>query len=129
MSRLRSVSISLLVLFMVASATLFACSSRLPFSAVAATNTPHPTASATPRPNRPKPTATRTPIATSTLKAYFLDVGQGDSILLAGPDFTILIDTGRQDRNEVVPYLKEIGVKSIHLLVGTHPHADHIGQF
>jgi len=58
-----------------------------------------------------------------------LDVGQGDSILLAGPDFTILIDTGRQDHNEVVPYLKEIGVKSIDLLVGTHPHADHIGQF
>jgi competence ComEA-like helix-hairpin-helix protein len=28
-----------------------------------------------------------------------------------------------------VPYLKKIGIKSIDLLVGTHPHADHIGQF
>jgi competence protein ComEC len=29
----------------------------------------------------------------------------------------------------VVSYLEEIGVESIDLLVGTHPHADHIGQF
>jgi competence ComEA-like helix-hairpin-helix protein len=48
---------------------------------------------------------------------------------MMGPDFTILIDTGRHDGDEVVPYLEEIGVESIDLLVGTHPHADHIGQF
>jgi competence protein ComEC len=63
------------------------------------------------------------------LVVYFLDVGQGDATLLAGYDFTILIDAGRHDRSDVVPYLKAIGVESIDLLVGTHPHADHIGQF
>jgi beta-lactamase superfamily II metal-dependent hydrolase len=67
--------------------------------------------------------------STHLLKAYFLDIGQGDSILLKGPDFTILIDTGRQDHNDVVPYLEDIGVQSIDILIGTHPHADHIGQF
>jgi competence protein ComEC len=56
-------------------------------------------------------------------------VGQGDSTLLAGPDFTILIDAGRHDRNDVVPHLEQIGISAIDLLVGTYPHADHIGQF
>jgi competence protein ComEC len=82
------------------------------------------------------PTATPTPTATATqtptlaaLSVYFLDVGQGDSTLLVGPDFTLLIDAGRHDRNDVVPQLEQIGVEAIDLLVGTHPHADHIGQF
>lgn len=63
------------------------------------------------------------------LAVYYFDVGQGDATLLAGPDFTILIDAGRHNRSEVVPYLRQAGVESIDLLIGTHPHADHIGQF
>lgn len=63
------------------------------------------------------------------LKVHFIDVGQGDATLLQGTDFTILIDAGRHDHSDVVPYLKSAGVKSIDLLIGTHPHADHIGQF
>lgn len=63
------------------------------------------------------------------LRAYFFDVGQGDAILLAGPDFTILVDAGRHDRNDVVGHLRAAGVTEIDLLIGTHPHADHIGQF
>jgi competence protein ComEC len=64
-----------------------------------------------------------------TLIVHFIDVGDGNSTLLVGPDFTILIDTGRSDGNEVVPYLRSVGVHSLDLLVGTHPHSDHIGQF
>lgn len=63
-----------------------------------------------------------------TLAAYFFDVDQGDATLLAGPDFTILVDAGRHDRADVVPYLQAAGVEKIDLLIGTHPHADHIGQ-
>ena len=63
------------------------------------------------------------------LNVHFIDVGQGDATLLKGPDFTILIDAGRHDRNDVVPYLYEQNVQEIDLLIGTHPHADHIGQF
>lgn len=59
---------------------------------------------------------------------HFIDVGQGDATLLQGPDFTILIDAGRHDRNDVVPYLQNIGITKFDLVVGTHPHADHIGQ-
>jgi competence protein ComEC len=59
---------------------------------------------------------------------HFIDVGQGDATLLQGPDFTVLIDAGRHDRNDVVPYLTSVGVKELDLVIGTHPHADHIGQ-
>ncbi|MCT8138143.1 MBL fold metallo-hydrolase [Anaerobacillus sp. CMMVII] len=45
-----------------------------------------------------------------------------------GPNFTVLIDAGRHERNDVVPYLQSVGVSEIDLVVGTHPHADHIGQ-
>lgn len=77
----------------------------------------------------PEP-ATPSPLtASNNLQVYYLDVGQGDSILLKGPDFTILIDAGRHDRSDVVPHLEQIGIDSIDLLIGTHPHADHIGQF
>lgn len=62
------------------------------------------------------------------LIVYYLDVGQGDATLFVGPDFTILIDAGRHDRNDLVPYLESLGVKQLDLIVGTHPHADHIGQ-
>jgi competence protein ComEC len=67
--------------------------------------------------------------AEGELVVYFLDVDQGDATLLAGPDFTILIDAGRHDRSDVAPQLHRAGVQAIDLLVGTHPHADHIGQF
>lgn len=62
------------------------------------------------------------------LSVHYIDVDQGDSTLLLGSDFTILIDTGRHDRNDVVPYLKSVGITEIDLVVGTHPHSDHIGQ-
>lgn len=63
------------------------------------------------------------------MAAYFFDVGQGDSTLLVGPDFNILVDAGRHDRSEVVDHLRHVGVQQLDVLVGTHPHADHIGQF
>ena len=63
------------------------------------------------------------------LEIHFIDVGQGDATLILGPEFTILVDAGRHDRNDVVPYLRSVGVQKIDLLVGTHPHSDHIGQF
>lgn len=60
---------------------------------------------------------------------YLLEVGEGDSTLMAGPDFTILVDAGCHDRSDVVAHLREAGVTSIDLLVGTHPHAYHIGNY
>jgi competence protein ComEC len=63
------------------------------------------------------------------MEAHFIDVGQGDSILIQTPNGkNILIDGGRKSAGtKVVDYLTEHGVKSIDLLVATHPDADHIG--
>ncbi len=60
----------------------------------------------------------------------FLDVGQGDSILIRSDQGTvILIDGGTEKagRSFVVPYLQELGVSQLTTVIATHPHADHIG--
>ena len=62
------------------------------------------------------------------MKVYFFDIDQGDATLLKGDDFSVLIDTGRHDRKDVVDLLKSVGVTELDVIVGTHPHADHIGQ-
>lgn len=62
------------------------------------------------------------------LTAWFLDVGQGDSILIQFRDKNILIDGGEMDMGtRVASYLRDRGVSRIDLLVATHPHSDHIG--
>jgi len=63
------------------------------------------------------------------LKVYFIDVGQGDSIFIKAPDNkTMLIDAGVPEMGKkVVDYIKSLGVTKIDILVGTHPHEDHIG--
>lgn len=61
-----------------------------------------------------------------TVEAHFIDVGQGDAVFLDAPVKDILIDGG--DRGDtVVNYLDRLGVESLDLVIGTHPHADHIG--
>jgi len=69
------------------------------------------------------------PDALEEALVYFFDVGQADATLFLGPDFTVLIDAGDYRRNDVVPHLDSVGVTELDLLIGTHPHADHIGQF
>ncbi|MDV2685182.1 MBL fold metallo-hydrolase [Alkalihalophilus lindianensis] len=66
------------------------------------------------------------------LKVHFIDVGQADATLFEfsyqGEDFKILFDTGNWNRSDVINYLNSLGVQSIDIVVGSHPHADHIGQ-
>jgi competence protein ComEC len=65
---------------------------------------------------------------TGDLKAYFLDVGQGDASVILFRDKVILIDAGEVDRGDrVVSDLHRLGVRRIDLLIATHPHSDHIG--
>ncbi len=63
---------------------------------------------------------------TGKLEVHFIDVGQGDSIFIKTPEKNILIDGGGRG-NTVVNYLRNQGVESLDLVIGTHPHADHIG--
>jgi competence protein ComEC len=65
---------------------------------------------------------------TGELRAYFLDVGQGDSSVILFKDKVVLIDAGEVDKGDlVVSDLEKLGVTRIDLLVATHPHSDHIG--
>ena len=59
----------------------------------------------------------------------FLDVGQGDSILIIFPNQkTMLIDGGDRDQSDsILSLLKEYNIEKIDNVVATHPHADHIG--
>jgi competence protein ComEC len=65
---------------------------------------------------------------TGDLRAYFLDVGQGDSSVILFRDKVLLIDAGEIDQGDrIVSDLQKLGVNKIDLLVVTHPHSDHIG--
>lgn len=70
-----------------------------------------------------------TEVAGGKLTIHFIDVGQGDAILVETPaGETLLIDAGGNDDEELVcDYLQSQQIKSIQVLVGTHPHEDHIG--
>ncbi|MCX8129953.1 MAG: MBL fold metallo-hydrolase [Clostridia bacterium] len=63
------------------------------------------------------------------LSVHFIDVGQGDSILVMTPSKkVVLIDAAAENRkNEVVSYLKKLDIKLIDILIATHPHDDHVG--
>ncbi|MFD1850463.1 ComEC/Rec2 family competence protein [Oceanobacillus bengalensis] len=67
--------------------------------------------------------------AKDEMRVHFINVGQGDSILIQTPqDKTILIDGGRPEAGKkVVSYLEKLHIKKIDLLVATHPDYDHIG--
>jgi competence protein ComEC len=69
------------------------------------------------------------PLEGRLLKVHFIDVGQGDSILVQTPDGrNVLVDAGDEGSGDtVVRYLLSKGVHRIDLLVITHPHSDHIG--
>jgi competence protein ComEC len=59
---------------------------------------------------------------------HFLDVGQGDSILICGTEKNILIDGGERDQGDtVLADLKTYGVDTIDCIIASHPHSDHIG--
>lgn len=60
------------------------------------------------------------------LEVHFIDVGQGDSILIQTTSKNILIDGGNRG-NIALNYLNNRGIETLDLVIGTHPHADHIG--
>ena len=58
----------------------------------------------------------------------FIDVGQGEAILIALPEKTMLIDAGPTgSAPKIAQVLHELGREKIDYLVATHPDEDHIG--
>ena len=72
------------------------------------------------------PSATTQASTNVTIK--FIDVGQGEAILIALPEKTMLIDAGPTgSAPKIAQVLQELGRDKIDYLVATHPDEDHIG--
>lgn len=63
------------------------------------------------------------------LTVSFIDVGQGDCILISCEGKNMLIDAGENAaESAVADYLEETGIIDFDYVVGTHAHSDHIGS-
>jgi competence protein ComEC len=60
------------------------------------------------------------------LRMTFLDVGQGDGVLVQAPGGAVLVDQGPPEAR-MDEQLRDAGVRSLSLLVLTHPQRDHVG--
>jgi len=73
---------------------------------------------------------------TDNLKVNFINVGEGDCILIEAPNkINILIDGGGTPQSDfdvgskiVIPYLRRKGINEIDLLILTHPHKAKAGD-
>jgi len=68
----------------------------------------------------------RDPSAVEELRVHFIDVGNGDSILIDLGETEILIDGG-PPYSGVADYLRNYVDGPLEAMVATHPHPDHIG--
>lgn len=114
----------------------------VPTETLAPSETPAPSPTATTEPPTPEP-PTATPIppteaptmaptsapapVSGSLQVHFIDVGQGDAILIVAPDGKAALIDGGESGSGVLAYLRALGVERLDLVIATHPHADHIG--
>lgn len=60
---------------------------------------------------------------------HFIDVDQGDAILVQVNNQNLLIDSGPSSAKEnLFSYLNLVNVKTFNYIIATHPHEDHIGN-
>lgn len=70
-----------------------------------------------------------TKLKDSETRIHFINVGQGDSILIENNNFNILIDSGPNSaKDTLISYLKKYKIKKLDYLIASHPHEDHIGS-
>lgn len=63
--------------------------------------------------------------ATPDLKIQFLDVGQGDAILVTVGPKAVLIDASRG--RDIILVLRDAGIDSLTAAIASHNHDDHVG--
>lgn len=67
--------------------------------------------------------------STSSLRIHYIDVGQGDSILIQVNNKNMLIDSGPAvSEDKILSYLKNLNIRKFDYVITTHPHEDHIGN-
>jgi len=63
-----------------------------------------------------------------SVEVHYIDVGQGDCILIESDNHNMLIDCGESsESDEVMAYLQSQNISHLDYVVGTHPHSDHMG--
>ena len=63
------------------------------------------------------------------MKVHFIDVGQGDAILVQVNNKNLLIDSGSStEKKKLIDYLDSTYIKQFDYIIATHPHEDHIGN-
>lgn len=93
---------------------------------VSPAGSPQQGSAASSQPDSSAPSTTTQTSANVTIK--FIDVGQGEAILIALPEKTVLIDAGPTgSAPKIAQVLQELGRNKIDYLVATHPDEDHIG--
>lgn len=67
-------------------------------------------------------------IVDGTMEVHFVDVGQADATLIIQGEQVMLFDAATKNRgDELVEYIKNLGIDYIDVVVLTHPHDDHMG--
>lgn len=60
---------------------------------------------------------------------HYIDIGQGDSILIQVNNKNLLIDSGpRSNKDSLINYLSSLKIDTLDYVIATHPHEDHIGN-
>lgn len=60
---------------------------------------------------------------------HYINVDQGDSILIQVNNKNLLIDSGpKTHKKSLLKYLKSLGISNLDYVIATHPHDDHIGN-
>lgn len=75
----------------------------------------------------PGPIGVQAAAAASPLELRFLDVGQGDAVLVRAPDGRAVLVDGGEDGGRLLAHLERADVRSLEVVIASHNHADHIG--
>lgn len=68
-------------------------------------------------------------ITLNEMKVHYINVGQGDSILIQVNNKNMLIDAGPKDnKGQLMSYLNSLKIGNLDYIIATHPHEDHIGN-
>jgi competence protein ComEC len=62
------------------------------------------------------------------LSVHFINVGEGDAILIMQGDYAMLVDGGSPEMGTTAfSYLRDQGITTLEYVVATHPFSDHTG--